>query len=111
MSRRRSSSSLAAPYFRIYLWPFLAALACLSVESVCDLLQPTIMARIVDNGVAARDIAIVLHFGLSMLAVAGVGALGAAGRNLRPPTLSAGTKEGWHRIPLPLNRPKQSVKE
>ena len=40
------------------------------------------MARIVDSGVASRDIGIVLHFGLLMLAVAGVGALGAAGRNV-----------------------------
>ncbi len=82
MKRRKSPASLAAPYFRTYLWPFLAALACLSVESVCDLLQPTIMARIVDSGVASRDIGVVLHFGLLMLAVAGTGALGAAGRNI-----------------------------
>ena len=73
---------LAAPYVRRYWWPFLSALACLSVESVCDLLQPTIMARIVDQGVAARDIAIVLHFFLLMLGVAGLGAAGAAGRNI-----------------------------
>jgi ATP-binding cassette, subfamily B, multidrug efflux pump len=82
LSKRPPSTSLAAPYFRTYLWPFLAALACLSVESVCDLLQPTIMSHIVDNGVAARNIALVLHFGLQMLAAAGIGALGAAGRNI-----------------------------
>jgi ATP-binding cassette subfamily B protein len=73
---------LAGPYIRVYLWPFLAALACLTVESVCDLLQPTIMARIVDSGVAARDIGIVLRFGLAMLAVAAVGMAGATGRNI-----------------------------
>jgi ATP-binding cassette subfamily B protein len=67
---------------RRYLWPFLAAIACLSVESVCDLLQPTIMARIVDSGVAARDLGIVLRFGMIMLAVAAVGAGGATGRNI-----------------------------
>jgi len=66
---------------RRYLWPFLAAVACLSVESVCDLLQPTIMARIVDSGVAARDLAIVIRYGLQMLAVAALGAAGATGRN------------------------------
>ena len=74
--------SLAGPYFRKYLWPFLAALACLSVESVCDLLQPTIMARIVDSGVAARDIGIVIRLGLLMLSVAALGAGGATGRNI-----------------------------
>lgn len=73
---------LAGPYIRLYIWPFLAALACLSVESVCDLLQPTIMARIVDTGVAARDIAIVLRLGLVMLSVAAVGMAGATGRNI-----------------------------
>jgi ATP-binding cassette subfamily B multidrug efflux pump len=73
---------LAGPYIRAYLWPFLAALACLTVESVCDLLQPTIMARIVDSGVAARDIGIVLRFGLAMLSVAAVGMAGATGRNI-----------------------------
>jgi ATP-binding cassette subfamily B multidrug efflux pump len=72
----------AAPYVRRYLWPFLAALACLSVESVCDLLQPTIMARIVDGGVAARDLAVVLRDGMLMLLVAALGAAGAAGRNI-----------------------------
>jgi len=82
LNTRTPSPSLVAPYFRKYLWPFLAALACLSVESVCDLLQPTIMSHIVDNGVAARNIALVLHFGLQMLAVAGIGAIGAAGRNV-----------------------------
>ncbi|MGA2763587.1 MAG: ABC transporter ATP-binding protein [Spirochaetia bacterium] len=57
-------------------------MACLSLESVCDLLQPTIMARIVDTGVAARDIAVVVRLGLLMLGVAAVGAGGATGRNI-----------------------------
>ncbi len=74
--------SLAGPYIRRYLWPFIAAVACLSVESVCDLMQPTLMARIVDTGVAARDIAVVLRYGLLMLSVAAIGAAGAAGRNI-----------------------------
>ena len=57
-------------------------MACLSVESVCDLLQPTIMARIVDNGVAARNLSVVVRYGLLMLSVAGLGAAGATGRNI-----------------------------
>lgn len=74
--------SLVTPYLRRYLAPFLAALACLAVESVCDLLQPTIMARIIDGGVAAHDLAIVARLGVLMLAVAAVGAAGATGRNV-----------------------------
>jgi ATP-binding cassette, subfamily B, multidrug efflux pump len=82
VSKDALRKGLAGPYVRRYIWPFLAALACLSLESVCDLLQPTIMARIVDSGVATRDIAIVLRYGLLMLAVAAVGAGGATGRNI-----------------------------
>lgn len=67
---------------RRYALPFLAALAFLSVEAVADLLQPTVMARIVDTGVASRDLAVVLRLGLSMLAVAAAGAVGAVGRNV-----------------------------
>jgi ATP-binding cassette subfamily B multidrug efflux pump len=82
LNDRRSRAGLTRPYLRRYLLPFLAALACLAVESVCDLLQPTIMARIVDTGVAARDLGVVLRLGLQMLAVAAVGAAGATGRNI-----------------------------
>lgn len=78
----RAAVSLATPYIRKYIAPFLAALACLSVESVCDLLQPTIMARIVDTGVASRDIDVVVRLGLLMLGVAAVGAAAATGRNI-----------------------------
>ena len=73
---------IARPYLRRYALPFLAAVACLTVEAVCDLQQPTIMARIIDEGVASRDLAVVLRLGLSMLGVAGIGALGAIGRNV-----------------------------
>ncbi len=45
-------------------------------------MQPTIMARIVDTGVATRDLAIVMRWGLVMLSVAALGAAGATGRNL-----------------------------
>lgn len=40
------------------------------------------MARIVDHGVAARDLTVVLRYGLLMLTVAGIGAVGATGRNI-----------------------------
>jgi ATP-binding cassette subfamily B multidrug efflux pump len=73
---------IAGPYLRRYALPFLAAVTCLSVEAVCDLLQPTIMASIIDTGVAARDLGIVVRLGLRMLGVAGIGALGAIGRNI-----------------------------
>jgi ATP-binding cassette subfamily B protein len=46
------------------------------------------MARIVDSGVAARDLAIVIRWGLVMLCVAALGAAGATGRNLIASTVS-----------------------
>jgi ATP-binding cassette subfamily B protein len=58
------------------------------VESVCDLLQPTIMARIVDVGVANRDFGVVVNLGGVMLLVTAVGALGAVGRNILSSTVS-----------------------
>ncbi len=82
LNNRRSRKGLAGPYIRLYFLPFLAALACLTIESTCDLLQPTIMAQVVDRGVADRDSGLVARFGLLMLGVAAVGALGAAGRNV-----------------------------
>lgn len=82
MKAHTSRKGLARPYVRLFFAPFLIAVACLSVESVCDLLQPTIMERIVDTGVATRDIGIVIHLGLLMLGVAAIGAFGASGRNI-----------------------------
>ncbi len=75
-------AKIARPYLRRYALPFLSAVLFLSVEAVCDLLQPTIMARIIDQGVAAHDIGIVVRLGLSMLGVAGIGTIGAVGRNI-----------------------------
>src|SRR5512136_2726940 len=72
----------AGPYIRRYALPFLSAVVFLSVEAVCDLQQPTIMASIIDTGVASHDLGIVLRLGLTMLGVAGIGAIGAIGRNI-----------------------------
>lgn len=61
---------------------FLTALAFLTVEALSDLLQPTLMSRIVDDGVAAGDSRKVLLYGGAMLGVACLGAVGAAVRNI-----------------------------
>lgn len=60
----------------------LTAVAFLCVETVCDLLQPTLMSMVVDDGVASRNVDRVLAWGAVMLAVAGVGAIGAVMRNI-----------------------------
>ncbi len=69
-------------YFKKYWFMFIIAVSCVFFEAVCDLLQPTIMARIIDDGVKNRSIEAVLHFGLVMLGVTALGACFAATRNI-----------------------------
>jgi ATP-binding cassette subfamily B protein len=81
-SRAVGGSRFLIPYIRANARAFAAALCFLSLEAACDLLQPTIMSRVIDRGVAARDLSVVLSLGLTMLAVAAVGAVGATMRNI-----------------------------
>ncbi|CVK17845.1 putative ABC transporter ATP-binding protein [Sporomusa sphaeroides DSM 2875] len=59
-----------------------------ALEAVCDLLQPTIMASIIDIGVANRDLDYVLQQGGIMLLVTAAGALAATARNIISSTVS-----------------------
>lgn len=65
-----------------HLLLFCCAIFFLTVEALCDLLQPALMSRIVDEGVKYQDTSVVLHYGLIMLLVALLGALGAVMRNI-----------------------------
>lgn len=67
---------------RRHLGLFFTALFFLTVEAMADLLQPTFMARIVDEGVKNADIGQILVYGSIMFAIAMCGALGAVLRNL-----------------------------
>jgi ATP-binding cassette, subfamily B, multidrug efflux pump len=69
-------------YIKNYWKPFCLALSFLMLEAVADLLQPTIMAKIVDVGVKGRDINYVLRMGGLMLLVTGFGAISAVSRNI-----------------------------
>jgi ATP-binding cassette, subfamily B, multidrug efflux pump len=80
-SARPASLAFLRPYASTYARPFVFALLCLAAEASCDLLQPTIMARVIDQGVAAGDIRRVLSLGGLMLAVTALGAIAAVGRN------------------------------
>ena len=70
------------PYLKRYAGWFVLAVIFLSGEAIADLMQPTMMARLVDEGVANRDISFVLSRGAIMLVIALGGALAATGRNL-----------------------------
>ena len=61
---------------------FFTALFFLSLETLSDLLQPTFMSYIVDNGVQQQDVGQILRYGAMMLGIAAIGALGAVMRNI-----------------------------
>ena len=69
-------------YMGKYLKPFVIAIIFLMVEALCDLMQPTIMSKIVDVGVAHKDIHYVLANGGIMLLITAVGAVSASTRNI-----------------------------
>lgn len=68
-------------YVKKYYKLALLSIFFLSIEVFCDLLQPTIMSRMVDHGIANRDLRYVLVAGSIMLIMTGIGAVGAVIRN------------------------------
>lgn len=73
---------LILSYLKKHLGIFLLSTLFLTMEAVADLLQPTFMSRIVDDGVENVDIGLILWYGIVMLAIAAVGAFSAVMRNL-----------------------------
>lgn len=61
---------------------FSAAVFCVFLEALCDLMQPTIMADIIDNGVKRGAVDAILHYGSLMLFITLAGALFASARNI-----------------------------
>ena len=61
-------------YFKAYWSQILAVFALLFLQAMCDLSLPDYMSDIVNNGVAAQDLAYILPAGGKMLLVALVGA-------------------------------------
>jgi ATP-binding cassette subfamily B protein len=73
---------LIAQYLRRHLGIFLLSALFLTLEAVADLLQPTFMSYIVDQGVEQADVSVILHYGWIMLAIAAIGAVSAVLRNI-----------------------------
>lgn len=69
-------------YIKKYWKPFLVAICCLTIESMCDLMQPTIMSKIIDIGVHNKEMDYVLKMGAIMLCMTGLGAISAVIRNI-----------------------------
>lgn len=59
-----------------------ASMLCVGLEAFCDLLQPQIMSRLIDNGVRQTDMGYVVRMGLLMLGITAVGAAFACARNV-----------------------------
>ncbi|MBN1411477.1 MAG: ABC transporter ATP-binding protein [Spirochaetales bacterium] len=79
---RRSAFGFLGRYVKKYGGLFILAVLFLSLETFCDLLQPTLMARIIDKGVASKDMQTVMGLGAFMLLVTALGAVGAILRNI-----------------------------
>lgn len=68
-------------YIKKHMGMFLIAVLFLSIETFADLLQPTFMSYIVDRGVKGQEPVLILRYGLIMLGITALGALGAVVRN------------------------------
>ncbi|WP_312470617.1 ABC transporter ATP-binding protein [Neobacillus sp.] len=71
-----------AKYIKKYWKSFSIAVLFLTFEAISDLLQPTIMAKIIDEGVANKDINYVLKMGGLMLLITAFGAMSASTRSV-----------------------------
>lgn len=67
---------------RKHLGMFLTAITFLTIEAVADLLQPSLMSNIVDEGIKNQNTQLIWIYGGIMLIVAMFGALGAVMRNI-----------------------------
>lgn len=69
-------------FIRKHMGMFFTAMFFLTVETLADLLQPTMMSYIVDRGVKSQDTGRILMYGAVMLGIAALGAFGAVMRNI-----------------------------
>ncbi len=74
--------SILYKYIKKYGFIFIIGILFLTAEALCDLLQPTIMAKIVDIGVKQKDGDYVIQQGLKMLGIASLGAIFACIRSI-----------------------------
>ncbi len=73
---------LYGKYFKKYKLPFIIAVLCVALESICDLLGPTLMAKIISTGIEEGSLSNVYYWGVRMLIVTLVGACFAVTRSI-----------------------------
>ena len=64
------------PFLRGYQREAVLAPTMVALETVCELILPLLMARIIDQGIAGGDIPVIFRMGAIMLVVAGVAMTG-----------------------------------
>lgn len=69
-------------YFKKYKFPFMTAVFFVTLEAVCDLLGPTLMAKIINTGIEQGSISNVYYWGGRMIIVTLLGACFAVTRNI-----------------------------
>ncbi|MBU5484682.1 ABC transporter ATP-binding protein/permease [Clostridium sp. MSJ-11] len=69
-------------YVKIYWKKYAIVLIFLIIEAFCDLMQPTIVSKIIDNGVLKNNMDYVFSMGRVMLLVTALGAMSAVTRNI-----------------------------
>ncbi|WP_416825643.1 ABC transporter ATP-binding protein [Ectobacillus polymachus] len=74
--------NLHRKYIKAYWKPFSVAIAFLTFEALCDLMQPTLLSKIIDIGIANKDMNYVLKYGGIMLIITLLGAVFASMRNV-----------------------------
>lgn len=67
------------PYLKPYMLFAILAPMFMCIEVAMDLLSPTIMQHIIDNGIANDDTAYVIKLGVLMLVTAVIGLIGGVG--------------------------------
>ena len=68
-------------YIGRYKRLFWTAVGCVALEALCDLMQPTLMAHMIDDGVRVGNLGTVLRYGVNMLLITACGAGFATARN------------------------------
>lgn len=69
-------------YLKRYRALFVTAITCVLMEALCDLMQPTLMAHIIDDGIRDGRADVIFRLGLVMLLITALGCCFAAARSI-----------------------------
>ena len=69
-------------YYSRYKIQFITGIIFVSLEAFCNLMQPTIMARIIDDGVKSGNLDMITKYGLLMLLITALGTFFAVTRSI-----------------------------